>query len=575
MVRNRSLLVCVATSCTALALGWLVFIFARAPAVDPTMPEQVHLALGRAEDSMTVAWATGENIPGEVEWGESESSMVSRADGDSRPFFSDYLRVWHTHIATMTGLKANARYYYRVKAGDKFTETFSFMNRRAGAPYKHLLMGDMGASAAFSLCTACSSWSQVCDAATCAANTAVGIVSEVGTADMVLHLGDFAYDLDTDAGRTGDQFMRNIEQVAARVPYMVNHGNHEGGEVARAHYIERFRSQPSNADPPTFTTVNGETTNTMYFSWDHGLVHWVTLSTEFWFGLTDTKTTKQTMLDWLRTDLVAANANREAIPWIVVQAHRSIYCSCDGDCDGPAEAVRNDVEEILMDFGVDFFINAHEHNYERTYPIYQGRSEPSNVDPKAPIYIVSGSAGNREMHEPFRREQPSWSAFRSNTFSYSLFWTHNSTHVHWQQVSTDPTAFPLSQYGAILDDVWIVQNSHGPFDRSQAPQGEAFPTERRLEGVQRRSVDHWLPLLGIEDDNQSSSEFLIEQFRAKHGEFAWKLRLDRLKRWAGDELGADIVWRNEKEDTLDRGSGDCTTCGQFKFLEMLDYSLYF
>ena len=51
------------------------------------------------------------------------------------------------------------------------------------------------------------------------------------------------------------------------------------------------------------------------------------------------------------------------------------------------------------------------------------------------------------MHEGFTRVPPSWSAFRSNTFGYSRMIVHNSTHVHWQQVSTDPTSFPLSEYG--------------------------------------------------------------------------------------------------------------------------------
>ena len=52
-----------------------------------------------------------------------------------------------------------------------------------------------------------------------------GLISEVGLhpasqgADMMLHVGDFAYDLDSDGGKVGDQFMVNIEQIAAYTPY--------------------------------------------------------------------------------------------------------------------------------------------------------------------------------------------------------------------------------------------------------------------------------------------------------------------------------------------------------------------
>ena len=239
--------------------------------------------------------------------------------------------------------------------------------------------------------------------------------------DFRLHLGDFGYNLEDDNGKVGDQFMRNIQQLAAHVPYMVNHGNHEDSAGSLAHYIERFRSQPSNAVPAYFASANGATTNSLYFSWDEGLVHYVSLSTELWFGVGDNNTSVKSFLAWLVKDLEAANEKREEVPWIILQGHRSVYCSCDGDCGGDAALVRKDLEPLLFKYGVDFFINGHEHNYERSYPLYKGRSDRSNIDPKATIYIVSGAAGNTEMHEPFTRPQPSWSAFRSNTFGVVIF----------------------------------------------------------------------------------------------------------------------------------------------------------
>eukprot|EP00927_Polykrikos_kofoidii_P070393 TRINITY_DN6656_c0_g2_i1.p1 TRINITY_DN6656_c0_g2~~TRINITY_DN6656_c0_g2_i1.p1 ORF type:complete len:600 (-),score=86.87 TRINITY_DN6656_c0_g2_i1:254-2053(-) len=465
-------------------------------------PEQVHLALGKTHDSMTVAWTTGSDVLGVVEWGESQSpSLRSKAPGDSRAFTVDSGRTWYTHVATMIGLKTNTTYKYRVAVGDKRTDTFSFTNRRSGPPYRHAIFGDLGSANAFSLCTACSADSEVCDAPTCAANTSVGLVSEVAKADLFIHMGDFGYDLQSNNGTTGDQFMRNIEQLAARVPYMVNQGNHEHRGAALAHYIERFRSQPSNAVPSTFTSSNGETTNTLYFSWDSGLVHYVSFSTELWFGVSDGRTTKATFIAWLRKDLAAANRNREAMPWIVVLGHRSMYCSCDRECGDLATSIRVDLEELLMDYGVDFFLNAHQHNYERSFPVYKGKSDRSNVDPKAPIYIVSGSAGNNQMHQPFLHAQPSWSAFRSDTFGYSVLTTYNSTHAHWQQISTDPTVFPLSFYGNVIDDAWVVQHSHGPFARIETTKNN-----------RNCSFDDWV-LRDIDDDDKSPDVYVIPKLR--------------------------------------------------------------
>lgn len=48
-----------------------------------------------------------------------------------------------------------------------------------------------------------------------------------GKYDAILHLGDFAYDMCDENGKVGDQFMRQLEPLAARLPYMVSVGNHE------------------------------------------------------------------------------------------------------------------------------------------------------------------------------------------------------------------------------------------------------------------------------------------------------------------------------------------------------------
>ena len=42
-----------------------------------------------------------------------------------------------------------------------------------------------------------------------------------GEHDLILHLGDMAYDMHTDDAKVGDEFMRQIEPMAAYVPYQV------------------------------------------------------------------------------------------------------------------------------------------------------------------------------------------------------------------------------------------------------------------------------------------------------------------------------------------------------------------
>ena len=70
---------------------------------------------------------------------------------------------------------------------------------------------------------------------------------------------------------------------------------------------------------------------------------------------------------------------------------------------------KHDLEAIFYRHGVDVVFEAHQHSYERTWPVYNGtvfnesssdngndRSGSPYVNPRAPVHLVSGAAGNRE-----------------------------------------------------------------------------------------------------------------------------------------------------------------------------------
>ena len=290
----------------------------------------------------------------------------------------------------------------------------------------------MGTKCAFTLCPKCTC-DTVCDVSTCALNHSAGLVTEVGPyfsgkdgeeATMMLHVGDFGYNLGDNDGRIGDQFFRNIEQVAAYVPYMVSIGNHEDKEPHLSHFTERFRNMPANSGEHV-KTANGMAPNNWYFSWDDGLVHYVAMSTELYthVGSVETGVDVISQYEWLEQDLREANANRNNTPWIVVHGHRAIYCSCDKDCGLGAWEMRDGpfgLEKLFFEYGVDLFLNGHEHNYERNWPTYKGKSHQSNIDPKATIYIVTGAAGCSELHEPFTRAQ----SVNPREYIYSLGQSH-------------------------------------------------------------------------------------------------------------------------------------------------------
>ncbi|GMH59848.1 hypothetical protein TrST_g1608 [Triparma strigata] len=128
-----------------------------------------------------------------------------------------------------------------------------------------------------------------------------------------------------------------------------------------------------------------------------------------------------------------------------------MYCSCDGDCTFPAHLVRSGgnalhrkygLEKLLNKYGADFYIAGHEHNYELMYDVYESKTTKSTVNPPHTVHIVTGDAGGPEEHEPFKFPSPDRTA-------------------HWEQVETDTDD---NIQGVVIDDVWFVQENHGPFE---------------------------------------------------------------------------------------------------------------
>ena len=174
------------------------------------------------------------------------------------------------------------------------------------------------------------------------------------------------------------------------------------------------------------------------------------------------------MLKWLAADLDKANEYRAERPWVVVAGHRPPYCSnVDHDCMSPysaGETVRAALEDLFMSKGVDIGFFAHEHSYERTWPVYNlTTAQFDYIDPRAPLYVISGAAGCNEWgglcNNAIAKPLGDWSAYRTtgikSPYSYGHLRPVNVTHLFFDQID-GPT-------GEIFDEVWVVQNSHGPF----------------------------------------------------------------------------------------------------------------
>lgn len=174
-------------------------------------PQHVHLSLGDEENEMVVTWSTLDD-PGEsiVEYGINGFALT--ATGKSE-LFIDGGNEKHSlfiHKVVLKDLEPESKFIYHCGSSLGWSAVFFFNTFPAGSDWKPriVLFGDMGNENAQSL-------------------PRLQEETQRGYYDAIIHVGDFAYDMNTDNARVGDEFMTQIENIAAYLPYMVCPGNHE------------------------------------------------------------------------------------------------------------------------------------------------------------------------------------------------------------------------------------------------------------------------------------------------------------------------------------------------------------
>ncbi len=138
-------------------------------------------------------------------------------------------------------------------------------------------------------------------------------------------------------------------------------------------------------------------------------------------------------LEFLAADL--ASVDRAVTPWVLVGGHRPWYTTGGSGC-APCQAA---FEPLLYRYGVDLAIFGHVHNSQRFQPAVNGTADPAGLrDPRAPMYVVSGGAGNIEGLSSVGSRQ-SFNAFAyADDFSYAqvTLLDANSLRVDFVRSST-------------------------------------------------------------------------------------------------------------------------------------------
>lgn len=421
-----------------------------------TQPEQIHLSYGSTPSEMVITWVTlNQTYTSLVEYGFYDGQLKMKTVSGSQKRFEDggdEKRKIYVHRVHLTDLIPNKKYGYRTGCEeDGWSALFFLTAMKAGSEWSgtYAVVGDMGNINAQAL-------------------TTLQTLAQAAVFDAVLHVGDFAYDMDTDNARVGDAYMKQAQSFAAYLPYMTCAGNHEQA-YNFSNYKERF-SMPGGDGQGMFYSVN------------IGLMHLVAFNSEFFYFPKYGWKQIERQYDWLQRDLMEANKpeNRAKRPWIVTMCHRPMYCSNSNDkehCNNPLNMIRvglpgsgtYNTEDLLYKYAVDLHFQAHEHSYERMWPVYNktvcnGSHENPYKNPRSPVHIVTGSGGCKEGLDPFERLPHAWSAFHADDYGYSVMNVHNHTHLSLQQIS-------IQKGNSVIDSIVIEKDTHaaGQYDCHKQP----------------------------------------------------------------------------------------------------------
>ncbi|MQL71316.1 hypothetical protein Taro_003613 [Colocasia esculenta] len=440
--------------------------------VPSPFPEQIALSVS-SPTSMWVSWVTGDaqmgsgvtpldpsSVGSEV-WYGTESGQYPFCQRGTATVYSqlypfegllNYTSAIIHHVR-LQGLDPGKRYYYRC--GDSsllaLSEEHVFETPPSGPsmyPRRIAVVGDLGLT-----------------------SNSTATIDHLAKNDpsMILMVGDLSYanQYRTTGGKGApcfscsfpdapiretyqprwDGWGRFMEPITSRVPMMVIEGNHEieaqvGGQTFKS-YLARF-AVPS---------VESGSNSNFYYSFDAGGIHFIMLGAYVDYNRTGAQ------YAWLKKDL--CQVDRQSTPWLVASWHPPWYNSYSSHYQ-EFECMRQEMEELLYQHGVDIVFSGHVHAYERMNRVYN-----YTLDPCGPVYITVGDGGNIEKvdvdhaddpgkcpsegdnHPEFGgvchmnfssgpakglfcwRQQPEWSAYRESSFGHGILEVINSTYALW------------------------------------------------------------------------------------------------------------------------------------------------
>ncbi|OAA61350.1 metallo-phosphoesterase [Cordyceps fumosorosea ARSEF 2679] len=476
---------------TIVSLALLSPVLARRHEV---LNSQVRLAYV-GDTAMRVSWNTFRQLKKPtVHYGTEPDKLHHRASSHESVTYDTSL-TYNNHV-TIDGLEPDTQYYYlpgHLLRDNATTPPYTFRTSRPAGdmtPYSAAVIIDMGTMGPRGLTTSAGqtvSPNNILKPGE--QNTVQSLENALDTYDLLLHPGDYAY-ADAWLKEIAEGFLPNttmndgwevyesilndyfdeMTPMTTTKPWMVGAGNHEANCICGG-YDDPFNHVSYNTSvcSPGQTNFTGLRTHfrmpsdvgsggagNFWYSFDHGMVHYVMLDTETDLGHGFVSPDElnggegdhagpfgayaNAQTDWLEADLKAVD--RRKTPWVIAAGHRPWYLSLANVTHTICWMCKDVFEPLFLEYGVDLYISGHAHFYQRSAPLNDSVVDPNELNnPSAPWYITNGAAGHYDGLSKAAKQKKPYERFRLDendaTYGWSRLTFHNCTHMTHEFVASN------------------------------------------------------------------------------------------------------------------------------------------
>ncbi|RKF27338.1 purple acid phosphatase family protein [Micromonospora globbae] len=363
-----------------------------ASAAEASTYSGIILGVGANETQRIVTWYSSADTAQKVQVAPTASIVSGEFPADAVSFdavgAANTSTTGYNRHATITNLKENTAYSYRVGSEGSWSPAYSFRTQDFEGDYDFLFFGDPQIGSSGDIAKDQAGWAETLRYAT-TANPDI---------ELLVSGGDHVESANNEAQWSA--FLAPDE--LRKYPVAATIGNHDvGGKSWEQHHFTPNTDRSSQYYNGDQSTRSGGD-----FWYIHKDVLFIDLNSNSYVNPTDGSLGGDAAHVAYVTDVVKKHGAEAK--WTVLVYHHSIYSPASHATDGDNKQRRKDFTTAFSDLGVDMVLQGHDHSYSRSYAIKNGQKENPAEQPGAAevfpgpggvIYVTANSASGSKYYD--------------------------------------------------------------------------------------------------------------------------------------------------------------------------------